>query len=150
MTYYFSTAQVPLQHTSVYGSSDMFALAMFQQSSPTLLAYGGTFAKNADIKLKIYCHLHFLLVLEDPQWNEEWTFPLSYADVMETSGNEWQDDNAVPKGVGLIIIWQYIALNNRYFVEWSECLGALGELGRACKFSGALGRAGGLAGGRAS
>ena len=29
-TYYFSTAQDPLQHTSVYGSSDIFALAMFQ------------------------------------------------------------------------------------------------------------------------
>ena len=30
-------------------------------------------------KLKMYCHLHFLLVLEDPQWNKEWRFPLSYA-----------------------------------------------------------------------
>ena len=29
-TYYFSTAQDPLQHTSVYGSSDIFAIAMFQ------------------------------------------------------------------------------------------------------------------------
>ncbi len=59
----FSTAQDPSQHTSVCGSSDIFALAMFQRSVPTLLAYGG--------ELKTYCHLHFLLVLEDPKWNEE-------------------------------------------------------------------------------
>jgi len=51
-TYYFSTAQDPSQHTSVYGSSDNFALAMFQRSAPTLLAYGGTYAKNADMKIE--------------------------------------------------------------------------------------------------
>ncbi len=50
-TYYFSTAQDPSQHTSVYGSSDIFALAMFQRSAPTLLAYGGTYDKNADMKI---------------------------------------------------------------------------------------------------
>jgi hypothetical protein len=66
-TNYFSTAQDPSQHTSVYGSSDIFALAMFQLSAPTLLAYGSTHAKNADMKIEIYCHLHFLLVLEDPK-----------------------------------------------------------------------------------
>jgi hypothetical protein len=46
MTYYFSTAQDPSQHTSVYGSFDIFALAMFQRSAPTLLAYGGTYIRN--------------------------------------------------------------------------------------------------------
>jgi hypothetical protein len=51
-TYYFSSAQDPLQHTSVYGSSDIFALAMSQHSAPTLLAYGGTYAKNADLKIE--------------------------------------------------------------------------------------------------
>ena len=51
-TYYFSSAQDPSQHTSVYGSSDTFALAMFQRSAPTLLAYGGTYAKNADMKIE--------------------------------------------------------------------------------------------------
>ncbi len=50
--YYFSTAQDPSQHTSVYGSSDIFALAMFQRSAPTLLAYSGTYAKNADMKIE--------------------------------------------------------------------------------------------------
>jgi hypothetical protein len=50
-TYYFSTAQDPSQHTSVYGSSDIFALAMFQHYAPNLLAYGGTYAKNADMKI---------------------------------------------------------------------------------------------------
>jgi hypothetical protein len=52
--YYFSSAQDPSQHTSVYGSSDIFALAMFQCSAPTLLAYGGTYAKNADMKILKY------------------------------------------------------------------------------------------------
>jgi len=51
-TYYFSTAQDPSQHTSVYGSSEIFALAMFQRSAPTLLAYGGTYAKNTDMKIE--------------------------------------------------------------------------------------------------
>ncbi len=50
--YYFSPAQDPSQHTSVYGSSDIFALAMFQHSTPTLLAYGGTYAKNSEIKIE--------------------------------------------------------------------------------------------------
>jgi hypothetical protein len=51
-TYYFSSAQDPSQHISVYGSSDIFALAMFQRSAPTLLAYGGTYAKNADMEIE--------------------------------------------------------------------------------------------------
>ena len=51
-TYYFSTAQEPSEHTSVYGSSDIFALAMFQHSAPTLLAYGGTYAKNTDMEIE--------------------------------------------------------------------------------------------------
>ena len=50
--YYFSTAQDQSQQTSIYGSSDIFALAMFQRSAPTLLAYGGTYAKNADMKIE--------------------------------------------------------------------------------------------------
>ncbi len=59
-TYYFSTAQDPSQHTSVYGSSDIFALAMFQHSAPTLLAYGGTYAKNADMKIENILTFAFL------------------------------------------------------------------------------------------
>jgi hypothetical protein len=51
-TYFFSCAQDPSQHTSVYGSSDTFALALFQRSAPTLLAYGGTYAKNTDMKIE--------------------------------------------------------------------------------------------------
>jgi hypothetical protein len=42
-TYYFSSAQDPSENTSVYGLSDKFALAMFQRSAPTLLAYGDTY-----------------------------------------------------------------------------------------------------------
>jgi hypothetical protein len=49
-TYYFSSAQEPTDSASVHGSSDKFALAMFQRSAPTLLAYGGTYAKLKEIK----------------------------------------------------------------------------------------------------
>ena len=65
--YYFSTAQDPSQHTSVYGSFDIFALAMFQHSVPTLLAYGGTYAKNADIKIENIFPLSFPFGIGGPK-----------------------------------------------------------------------------------
>jgi ribosomal protein L11 len=66
-TYYFSSAQDPSQHTSVYGSSDIFALAMFQRSAPTLLAYGGTYAKNADMKIENILPFAFLFGIGGPK-----------------------------------------------------------------------------------
>ncbi len=39
-------AQDPSEVTSGYGSTIRFALALFQRSTPTLLAYGGTYAKH--------------------------------------------------------------------------------------------------------
>jgi hypothetical protein len=51
-TYYFSSAQDPSETTSVYGSSERFALAMFQHSAPTLLAYGGTYANVNDVPIE--------------------------------------------------------------------------------------------------
>jgi hypothetical protein len=36
----------------VYGLSDKFALAMFQHSAPTLLAYGGTYAHLKEMNVK--------------------------------------------------------------------------------------------------
>jgi hypothetical protein len=66
-TYYFSTAQDSSQHTSVYDSSDIFALAMFQHSVPTLLAYGGTYAKNADMKIENILPFAFPLGIGGPR-----------------------------------------------------------------------------------
>jgi hypothetical protein len=51
-TYYFSLAQDPSEATSVYGSSERFALAMFQHSAPTLLAYGATYANITDVPIE--------------------------------------------------------------------------------------------------
>jgi hypothetical protein len=51
-TYFFSSAQDPSENTSVYGSTDRFALAMFNHSAPTLLAYGGTYANNVEMKVE--------------------------------------------------------------------------------------------------
>jgi hypothetical protein len=49
-TYYFSSAQDPSEGMSVYGSPEKIALAMFQRSAPTLLAYGGTYANITDVR----------------------------------------------------------------------------------------------------
>jgi hypothetical protein len=51
-TYYFSPAQDPSESTSVYGSSERFALAMFQSSAPTLLAYGENYANVDDVAIE--------------------------------------------------------------------------------------------------
>ncbi len=51
-TYYFSSAQKASENTSVYGLSNKFALAMFQRSAPTLLAYGGTYANLKEMNVK--------------------------------------------------------------------------------------------------
>jgi hypothetical protein len=66
-TYYFSSAQDPSQHISVYGYSDIFALAMFQHSAPTLLAYGGTYAKNSDMKIEIILPFAFPFGIGGPK-----------------------------------------------------------------------------------
>jgi hypothetical protein len=42
-------AQDPSEATSVYGSSQRLALALFQRSAPTLLAHGSTYASITDI-----------------------------------------------------------------------------------------------------
>jgi hypothetical protein len=70
-TYYFSTAQDPSQHTSVYGSSDIVALAMFQHSVPTLLAYGGTYAKNADMKIENILPFAFPFGIGGPKMEQQ-------------------------------------------------------------------------------
>ncbi len=54
-------------NTSVYGSSDICALAMFQRSAPTLLAYGGTYAKNADMKIENILPFAFLFGIGGPK-----------------------------------------------------------------------------------
>jgi hypothetical protein len=51
-TYYFSSAQDPSVATSVYGSPERFALALFQRSAPTLLAYGSTYANITDVPIE--------------------------------------------------------------------------------------------------
>jgi hypothetical protein len=51
-TYNFSLAQDPSVATSVHGSPEKFALALFQHSSQTLLAYGGTYANITDVPIE--------------------------------------------------------------------------------------------------
>jgi hypothetical protein len=51
-TYYFSSAQDLSEGTSVYGSPEKIALAMFHRLAPTLLAYGGTYANVTDVPIE--------------------------------------------------------------------------------------------------
>ncbi len=51
-TYSFSTAQDPSVNASVYGSSDKFAIALLQRSTPHLLVYGGTYANNVEMNVE--------------------------------------------------------------------------------------------------
>ena len=51
-TYYFSTAQDPSDKTSVYGDSKSFAMALINQSAPTLLTIGGDYANMKELKVE--------------------------------------------------------------------------------------------------
>jgi hypothetical protein len=51
----------------VYGSPDIFALAMFQHSAPTLLACSGTYAKNADMKIENILPIAFPVGIGGPK-----------------------------------------------------------------------------------
>jgi hypothetical protein len=66
-TYYSSSAQEPSENTSVYGSSDKFALAIFQRSVPTLLAYGGTYANLKEMNIKNVLPFDFLFGIGGPK-----------------------------------------------------------------------------------
>ena len=51
-TYFFSTAQDPSEHTSVYESSTRFATALINRSAPTLLVSGGNFANERELRVE--------------------------------------------------------------------------------------------------
>ncbi len=70
-TYYFSSAQEPSDTTSVYGSSDKFALAMFQHSAPTLLAYGGTYANIKEMNIKNILPIAFPFGIGGPKMKQK-------------------------------------------------------------------------------
>ncbi len=70
-TYYFSSAQEPSENTSVYGLSDKFALAMFQHSAPTLLAYGGTYANLKEMNVKNILPFTFFFGIGGPKMKQK-------------------------------------------------------------------------------
>jgi hypothetical protein len=51
-TFVFSSAQDPSADTSVYGSTDRFAIAIMNRCAPTLLASGGTYANNVEMNVE--------------------------------------------------------------------------------------------------
>jgi hypothetical protein len=69
-TYYLSLAQDPSEATSVYGSLERFALAMFQHSAPTLLAYGGTYANINDVPVDNILPFAFPFVIGGPKMKQ--------------------------------------------------------------------------------
>ncbi len=68
---FFSSAQEPSDTTSVYGSSDKFALAMFQRSAPTLLAYGGTYANIKEINIEYILLIAFPFGIGGPKMKQK-------------------------------------------------------------------------------
>jgi hypothetical protein len=55
----------------VYGSSDKFALAMFQRSAPTLLAYGGTFVNMKEMNIENILPIAFPFGIGGPKMNRK-------------------------------------------------------------------------------
>ena len=51
-TFVFSSAQDPSEDTSVFGSTDKFAIAIMNRCAPTLLASGGTYANNVEMNVE--------------------------------------------------------------------------------------------------
>ncbi len=78
-TYYFSSAQEPSENTSVYGSSDKFALAMFQRSAPTLLAYGGIYAHLKEMNVENILPFAFPFGIGGPKMKQKVKVSLSFA-----------------------------------------------------------------------
>jgi hypothetical protein len=78
-TYYFSLAQYPSEATPVYGSFKGFALAIFQHSAPTLLAYGGTYANITDVPIENILPFAFPFGFRGPKRNKECKYPFNFA-----------------------------------------------------------------------
>ena len=57
--------------TFVYGSSNKFALAMFQRSAPTLLAYGGTFVNMKEMNIENILPIAFPFGIGGPKMNRK-------------------------------------------------------------------------------
>jgi hypothetical protein len=55
----------------VYGLSDKLALAIFQRSAPTLLAYGGTYANLKKMNVNNILPFVFFLVLVAQRRNKK-------------------------------------------------------------------------------
>ena len=51
-TFSFSSAQDPSESSSIYGSREKFALALLNHTAPTLLAIGGTYANQVELKVE--------------------------------------------------------------------------------------------------
>ncbi len=71
MGHIFSSAQEPSDTASVYGSSNKFALAIFQRSAPTLLAYGGTYANIKEMKIENILSIAFPFGIGGPKMKQK-------------------------------------------------------------------------------
>ncbi|MBE0527141.1 MAG: hypothetical protein IH631_09380 [Candidatus Thorarchaeota archaeon] len=69
-TYFFSTAQEPSENTSVYGTSNRFALALLNCSAPTLLPIGGKYANMKELKVEDVLPFAFPFGIGGPKMNQ--------------------------------------------------------------------------------
>ena len=74
-TYYFSTAQDPSDKTSVYPDSPKFAMALINQSAPTLLTIGGDYANMKELKVEDVLPFAFPFGLGGPSCSRQTQIP---------------------------------------------------------------------------
>ena len=75
-TFVFSSAQDPSEDTSVFGSTDKFAIAIMNCCAPTLLASGGTYANNFEMNVKNILPFAFPFDIGGPKMKQRVTVSL--------------------------------------------------------------------------
>jgi hypothetical protein len=80
----------------LYGSSERFALAMFQHSAPILLAYGGAYANVNDVPIKNI---------------QPFAIPFGIGRTQDETQNKSITSTLVKNGITLGFIWQLTFVN---------------------------------------
>ena len=75
VTYAFSSAQDPVEESSVFKTSRKFACAMVKQSNPVLMLHGGNYAKEHEVDIEAVLPFAFPTVLVDRTRRDEPRFP---------------------------------------------------------------------------
>ena len=69
-TFSFSSAQDPSECSSIYGSREKIALALLNHTAPTLLAIGGTYANQVELKVELLLPFAFPFGIGGPKMKQ--------------------------------------------------------------------------------